>query len=396
MPDRPSRTVAAVASALTACVLVAGCGFTRPTISSPLPCPTDTAAPLTLVLGARANSARPDLPPEISTLLRGATNAGSLVRVVRVDGEPGEALRRTFESSAQNETRYLDDLNAYVGQTTNLLTRIRPKQPQADVLGAVSEAARVLPEGGTLVLVDSGVPTVGPLSFTNPDMFNTNAEENVAALEAGRLLPELAGKSVVLVGLGNTAEPQAALADNHRTLVTDLWEAIAGKAGAACVHTLETSANRTSIETDVPVDTVAPAPPPKPKVCDETRLPDDDQVGFVANKATLRNPAGAKEVLTGLATQITANRLRVLLIGNTSSAGEPKDVEYNKRLAKQRSEAIKQVLVQLGVNPTAVATEGHGSKGPYYVDDRAEDGTLIPTVAAHNRSVVVRVSCPLT
>jgi OOP family OmpA-OmpF porin len=380
----------AVVAALLAVTALAGCGddeaFTPE--QSMLPCPTDAAKPLTLVVGARANSPRPSLPEEIKTLVRGAAKAGQRVQVVRVDGEPNVAAGGTFKTSAKNDSRRNTELENFITRMTALVTGLVPKKPEADVLGALTEAASVTPEGGTVVLIDSGLPTVGPLSFTDSYMFHAEPADVAGFLKAQNLMPALTGKSVVLVGMGNTAEPQQELDENLRGRVAALWQTVAEQAGAACVHDLRTPSRRAAFETNVPVSTVSPPPPPQFKACGTTVL-DSDSVAFIVNTADFRVPEAARQTLQGLADQLTGST-QVLLIGNTSSEGS---VEHNRDLSRRRAETIKSALVGLGVDEGKITTRGDGSTGQHHIEDRAPDGTLIPAAAAHNRSVVAELSC---
>ena len=93
-----------------------------------------------------------------------------------------------------------------------------------------------------------------------------------------------------------------------------------------------------------------------------------------------------------LATLVINGRQRIELIGTTAKAG-PSEA-YRITLSNERAGAVKAVLVELGVSADRITTRGVGATWPGRVNDIAPDGSLIPTAAALNRSVIVRLSCP--
>jgi outer membrane protein OmpA-like peptidoglycan-associated protein len=205
-------------------------------------------------------------------------------------------------------------------------------------------------------------------------------------------MPALTGRAVVLVGLGNTAEPQQQLDASLRARVSNLWQAVASAAGASCVQVLDTAAGRTSVNTDVPVTAVA-LPTVEPfQPCGETVLRDGDTVGFIGDQAVFRDPAAARATLQKLADLLIGGRQLVTLIGTTAKAGNNEDSRV--RLSERRAEAVKQVLVELGVEAERITTKGVGTQWPDRVNDIAPDGSLIPWAAALNRSVIVQLTCP--
>jgi len=309
-----------------------------------LTCPTQAGGPVTLVVGARANSPRPDLPIEIQGLVREAAKTSSEVQVVQVDGAPKVTLEATFRTTAQSPEAQQRELEKFTENFATLLRELKPKQPEADVFEALRTAALATPSGGTIVLVDSGIPTKGQLSFLEGDLFGAaeKPDEVTGYLTANRLLPDLSGRSVVLVNVGQTAEPQAELNENLRTRVVSLWEDVASAAGASCTQSLAGAPARESAETDgVGVTTVPLPADPVFKPCSETMLTDGGPVGF-------------KGDLAG---------------------------------------RVKRILVSQGVDADRITTEGAGNQSKYHVPDVGPDGTLLPGPAAENRRVVVQLSC---
>jgi OmpA-OmpF porin, OOP family len=388
------RGVAAAVCVLAAATLT-GCdsssqGMTQQSVS--LSCPTQPDNALTLVVGARANSPEPNLPAQVESMIHDAAVGGKEIQVIRVDGQPSLAMQATFATSGQNAQIRDRDLESFVSQTEQVVDSLQPKVAQADVLGALTMAAQITPDGGTVVLMDSGLPTTGPISFQDPGMFGADPTEVASFLKAQGLLPDLSGKSVVLVGLGNTADPQPALPPNIQAQIVTLWTTIADQGHAACVSKVQPGETRTSVSTSIPVAVVQPPAPPTFEACGSTVLGDDGSVGFIVNTATFREPAAARSALQSLATLLIGHpQTTVTLTGETSSEGS---ASANLVLSRNRAAAVKTVLVQLGVPAGQITTVGDGSSGPGHIVDKTSAGVLIPAAAEHNRAVVATLATP--
>lgn len=394
MPGRKARGAVAALGVLAAAVL-SGCqgssqGGSSGTQLVSMPCPTDTGGAVTLVVGARQNSPRPALPDQIQALVRDAATAGTEIQVVRIDGVPTVALQAKFSTNGHNSAIRARDLQNFVAGVGNVVSGLLPKAPEADDLAALTQAAQITPDGGTVVMLDSGLPTKGALSYQDPDMFGSSTAMITAYLRDQNVLPDLSNRAVVFVGLGDTADPQPPLPENVHKQIADLWTAIAHQAKASCVYSLGAATTRTAIDTSVPVSVVKPPAVPVFHNCGSTVLGDSGAVGFVLNSDQFRDPAAARSTLQGLAAQLIGHAQLVTLIGATSSEGS---ADRNQVLSEERANAVKAVLVQLGVAAQRITTIGDGSHGPDHRVDMTKSGALIPAAAEHNRSVTVTLSC---
>ncbi|MHB1606285.1 MAG: OmpA family protein [Leptospirales bacterium] len=81
---------------------------------------------------------------------------------------------------------------------------------------------------------------------------------------------------------------------------------------------------------------------------------------FDVNKATLKS--GAMNTVDKLA-QFMKNdpKRNVMIEGYTDSTGS---AEWNKRLSRHRAEAVRDALVNQGINPQRIVTKGYGAKYP--------------------------------
>ncbi|MGX4652622.1 OmpA family protein [Micromonospora sp. SCSIO 07396] len=346
---------------------------------------------MSLAIGARANSPTPALPALVEDLARSAARKHKGVSVVQIDGRVDVDLEpQVFNSKAQNPNKYGKDLDRWLDGLRQWVATMRADEPEADVLKALDVAGAQVGPGDTVVLVDSGLQTTAPLDFRTRGMLDADPTDVVEFLRRADALPDLADRRVLLVGLGNTAPPQAELGVAQKRHVVEIWTAIARAGGASCVE-LREAANGKHSDVDSPTVSVVPVTEsPTFTPCGVTVLPDDGEVGFVPDSATFRDPARARAALAKLAALLERGRSTVELIGTTSSAGTESG---RLTLSRDRARAVETVLRSLGVPPERMSSRGVGANWPDRRPDRGPDGELLPGPAAQNRTVVVRISC---
>lgn len=376
----------------TAAVLLGACEQEPAARGGDLPagdCVASSSKPVSLVVGGRMGSQRPSITP-VNGLISGAVANQQSIQVFRVDGEPSRVATITPVIDGKNKPQREQQIAAAVQQVTTAVTTVVPNKPEADDLSALSQAGKLTGDGGTVVFMDSGLSTAGAVSFLTGGMFDADPGEVANFLASKQLLPNLENKTVLLVGVGLTAEPQPALDDNLQKRVTALWEAIVTKSGATCAAVVQVPSKRDAVKADHPVSEVKLPAPVVFQPCGTTVLPDSGAVGFRPNTAELRDPTAAQNTLKELVALLTGGSQKVTLVGNTATYGSPED---SVTLSKQRAEAVKTLLVQAGIAADRVSTVGDGQTGKYHKPDVLQDGTLDPVRAAQNRSVVVELSC---
>ena len=105
-----------------------------------------------------------------------------------------------------------------------------------------------------------------------------------------------------------------------------------------------------------------------------------DAVEFDFDKATLR-PEN-RELLSRIAgVLLTSQGYRVQIHGHTDDIGGR---EYNQRLSERRADAVRNYLVDAGIDPGIVSTRGHGKTSPL------APGTT-PKARAKNRRVEIGI-----
>jgi OmpA-OmpF porin, OOP family len=351
---------------------------------------------LALVIGAHENSPAPTpLPDEVATLATSVAASGKEITLVQLDGRPKMVDRQAFHSDAQNQSAWDADLDDFLNGMNSEIGKIVPQAPQSDPLEALAEAARNAPGDAIIAMVDSGLSTK-TIDFTQDGMLDANPDDVVNELVRLHELPDLTGRTVLFSGLGQTTLPQQSLDEARRNNLIAIWKAIATRAGARDVRIDESSRPDKPVRTDqpvtlVPVRPLDPAPVPSPPgSCTESVFTDVGNVGFAPETANFRDAAAARDTLRGFANQITSGDAKAELVGTTADVG---DQQGQVTLSRQRAEAVRQVLIGLGVPPEKITSRGVGSDWPGHVPDIDAQGNLLPGPAALNRSVILRVGC---
>jgi OOP family OmpA-OmpF porin len=360
-------------------------------------CRLASGRPVAMAIGARSNSAEPpDLPASVSALTSSAINAQRTVTIIRLDGDPHIVFSQALSLQGANTQRRKLNRNAYLSRINQILTGtaqpatdIRAQVPQANVLQALAVAASSVPQGGNVVLMDSGLQTTAPLDFRTGLLADDPRTVAEYLKKAGEL-PDLTGRGILLFGLGWTASPQQALDTSNRAKVIKIWTKIAEVAGASCVVIDEHADTQAAVPNTPPVAVVTPPPPPQPPhACAVIDLGDANNVGFEYDSTTFRDRSGARATLRKVAQVMRRTGESVRLTGATSSEGTD---QYNNALSLRRADAVRGVLEQLGVPGGRIKAFGVGSHLPGRLADRGPDGKLLIGPAIQNRKVVAKLT----
>lgn len=404
MIETGRKTVVVGAVVLTV-AMSAGCSGGSGSSSSSSGTPVTTTqttclalkVPVALAIGARSNNPEPKLSTGVTAVLNSAIDANQAISVVRLDGKPKVVFSQAFTPGANTQitkldkNKYVTNLNQILQGTPQSATDIRAQAPQADTLDSLAQAASTVPTGGDVIVMDSGLQTVEPLDFRT-GLLGDSPSSIVDYLRHAGELPDLKGRRIYFTGLGWTAAPQPTLSISNRQKVVQIWEQIAQAAGASCVASDQTANTNSAVQGLPPVGIVTPPPPPPPPTpCSVINLGDANNVGFEFDSTTFRDPAGARATLQKLADVLNQPGESATLTGSTSSEGSD---QYNLDLSLRRANAVKAVLVQLGVPASRIQAFGDGSHLPGRLTDRGPNGRLLIGPAIQNRKVVARLTGP--
>jgi outer membrane protein OmpA-like peptidoglycan-associated protein len=315
--------------------------------------------------------------------------------IIRLDGAPEVVVTANLTSKAKNKAARQVEIDRLVGELTTLAGAVVAEQPEVNLLAGLSLAARILGTDGRreLVVAASGLNTAGPLKLQEPGMLEAEPGDIIAAL--GDEVPSLDGVDLLFNGLGDTGGPdQERPSGTSRMHLVSLWEAIGGATGArvrvdSSPRTGEAPSGLppvTVIEfAEVVIELPAQEEPP-------TAIPLPAGTHFVPNSADLLDRQATMQAISQVAAAGKDGHT-ITLIGTTARAGTP---EGEIRLSGLRAEAIRDLLIEAGVDPALVEVQacgsGRGEDLPgscigYYTPDKLPGGGLDPVAAAKNRAV---------
>jgi outer membrane protein OmpA-like peptidoglycan-associated protein len=296
-----------------------------------------------------------------------------------LETDPG----RLAEGFGENLKRVQASLSATAGN-----------QPDLDLLGVLGVLAHT-PSPATLFVHSSGLQTTGLL-----DLRSTGSEVDVGATLAGLpqdQLPDLTGKRVVFVGLGQVAGPQRPPTERMRSAVRELWLAVCRKAHGDCAPApLQAGGEAPRSKVAVPTIPVPVLPAVTksgdPKIGQVTTIPLPSGIFFRPDTAEFL--PGAEQKLRDMASYFRAGGGMVPVsatsVGHTATLG---DAGRARTLSGQRALHVVDVLVAAGVRRSLFDhhIDGVGFDQPL-ARDRDAEGNFLPEAAELNRVVVLTVT----
>ncbi len=381
-----------VAAIITSAALVlAGCGTSEPTEpQAALDCEIP-AGPLVFAVGGRANTPAVSGTTALANAVQAAAVHEATVTLVDTGGAPQARERFELRLESRNEAARAREAERNARALAEQLVQVSAVEPEANPLEALNKGAEAIDSatgGATVVLVDSGLQTMGALDYTKDGMLAADPQDVFKAVSAAGQLPDLTGITVILVGIGQTAPPQEPLDAGKRRTVQAHWRALVEGAGAACVA-FDDTPRSAAPAAGLPAVT----PFPVPAVESQVPTPESprylrDEVQFLSDEARYVDTELAELALRPIADWMTSTGSAVTVTGTTASDGTE---EGRLRLSLMRAEAVKASLVSLGADASRIRTAGVGTNHPSHVDDLGPNGELLPGPAAQNRLVIVEV-----
>ena len=324
------------------------------------------------------------------------------IAVVNADGKPEivHAASYDLEDKYKSASKEKLDMDARSKATNIILSMqsIMADDPEVDYLESLRLAVRTLSslegyDSKTIVLMGTGLSTTGVMNFSN-NLISAEPEMVINLLNEKSEIPDFKGITVYSQQLGDVAAPQQELTSAQRIKLEKIYGGIVETGGGIFVYN-EIIANPVDDTTQYPSVTPVKLPSDAPisfeevvfeeeNIFEEPIFLTEEKIGFVADKDILLNPTEASETLRPVAEYLASHpSISIVLAGTT--AGDS-DSDFTMTLSKQRAEAVKDALIDLGVSADRIITLGLGSeKDPWHVYNAGYDGAA----AAGNRKVVL-------
>lgn len=280
----------------------------------------------------------------------------------------------------------------YTNQVSSSLSDAVAQAPEVDTLQAILMSANALNESDCeikkMLIYDSGLSTAGLLNFAEKNIIDADPQVIVERLNEFNAIPDLSGIDVSWVGLGEVCENQTRLTTSYKAKLQAIYEAVL-KAGNANSIDFDTSplTNETS---DFDFPNVSEVVIPQDSIGDDITIIkfDSETINFQKDTVEFIDKNAAKKALDGVADKLINNQsLNVVLVASTATYGTVVSCE---NLAEKRGNAVKKLLVEMGVNHSQLRIYALGqAESKLRVDDLDSKGNLIPGEAEKNRAVFI-------
>ncbi|MGV8896354.1 MAG: OmpA family protein [Rhodoglobus sp.] len=344
------------------------------------------------VVSVHANVAAPDLTPELACRLEATIEAGAPVGIVTLDGTPDVLVPPTvLDIKANNPNAEQSKIKAAEVAVIGAIHGAKADSNGSDLMGALhlaaDSAATSTPKVGQLVVLTSGLPDSGALRMTDPGMTEADPQEVVDYLTQSEALQADSFKdlSVQLVGFGYVTPPQDSLSIGQSDRVKQIFTAILTAGGAeveVVSYPREGPGPKTKYTTKaVEAETTGVF---TPSVGKTFVFGDTSPLRFQPDEAEFIDPAAAEAALVELAAWLAPGKKHHITVTGTTASGDP---VWCQQLSEERAAAVKEVLVRLGADPSAIEPKGAGyAANP---PDHDASGIFDPAAAALNRTVVI-------
>jgi len=408
------------------------------------PFPEDPPVAMVILAGNHANSKIPDVP--IQKEIYKAYSVFGSVCIVVVDGNPtairdsnGKLLGFLEESDVKRaKTVYKDNHDYWESKILKAqIERVETQSsnpsddPEVDTLLSLTVAFETLNQienymdfmkkdgddkvkiKKELIIYDTGLCTSGALSFLNQKYFKlikcgvkvweneetkVEVENLVESLYKSSDIPNLEGVTVTWYGLGKVNEPQPLLNNIEIVNLQYIWGEILEMAKAT--PSKVAGSDETGFFVALNADkTYACSQPVTPVFFwdnigngDNPELPPyltEEKLGFQKDIWEFREDVDPLSILKPYADNLNYYPdMKILLAGSTA---DPSKNGGDVDLSEKRANAVREILVQLGVDSNRIEIIGLGAKAPWYDLNEWVDGEFITDsiAAKSNRAVAI-------
>ena len=346
------KMAALLAGALTAAVLT-GCSMFPSQTEQPTA--TDTVLLMTQGDGMPALNKDEDVEEFLSCV---NTTLGGSASLVITDGNPQVIGPVRFDEEKANSVQQEKTDKKKSAEVAEMVKSAAASTPETDLISALSLSARLAASGTAedkqIVIRHSGVNTADSLPMQELDLVSSDITDLIDQLDAEALIPDLQGVKIHFFGLGDVAGSQQALSKKQVKWLQSFWQSFFERSGAEVTfHADIVSGN--ALTNGHSVTPVTPA-----EGVNFVKF-SSKKVEFKPDSDDFLDEETARSAIAEVAAQMKEGSAHYIIAGSTAKVDNPAQ-DGPARLSLLRAQAVRQVLVDAGVDAERLTCVGLGNE----------------------------------
>lgn len=346
------KMAALLAGALTAAVLT-GCSMFPSQTEQPTA--TDTVLLMTQGDGMPALNKDEDVEEFLSCV---NTTLGGSASLVITDGNPQVIGPVRFDEEKANSVQQEKTDKKKSAEVAEMVKSAAASTPETDLISALSLSARLAASGTAedkqIVIRHSGVNTADSLPMQELDLVSSDITDLIDQLDAEALIPDLQGVKIHFFGLGDVAGSQQALSKKQVKWLQSFWQSFFERSGAEVTfHADIVSGN--ALTNGHSVTPVTPA-----EGVNFVKF-SSKKVEFKPDSDDFLDEETARSAIAEVAAQMKEGSAHYIIAGSTAKVDNPTQ-DGPARLFLLRAQAVRQVLVDAGVDAERLTCVGLGNE----------------------------------
>lgn len=346
------KMAALLAGALTAAVLI-GCSMFPSQTEQPTA--TDTVLLMTQGDGMPALNKDEDVEEFLSCV---NTTLGGSASLVITDGNPQVIGPVRFDEEKANSVQQEKTDKKKSAEVAEMVKSAAASTPETDLISALSLSARLAASGTAedkqIVIRHSGVNTADSLPMQELDLVSSDITDLIDQLDAEALIPDLQGVKIHFFGLGDVAGSQQALSKKQVKWLQSFWQSFFERSGAEVTfHADIVSGN--ALTNGHSVTPVTPA-----EGVNFVKF-SSKKVEFKPDSDDFLDEETARSAIAEVAAQMKEGSAHYIIAGSTAKVDNPTQ-DGPARLSLLRAQAVRQVLVDAGVDAERLTCVGLGNE----------------------------------
>lgn len=346
------KMAALLAGALTAAVLT-GCSMFPSQTEQPTA--TDTVLLMTQGDGMPALNKDEDVEEFLSCV---NTTLGGSASLVITDGNPQVIGPVRFDEEKANSVQQEKTDKKKSAEVAEMVKSAAASTPETDLISALSLSARLAASGTAedkqIVIRHSGVNTADSLPMQELDLVSSDITDLIDQLDAEALIPDLQGVKIHFFGLGDVAGSQQALSKKQVKWLQSFWQSFFERSGAEVTfHADIVSGN--ALTNGHSVTPVTPA-----EGVNFVKF-SSKKVEFEPDSDDFLDEETARSAIAEVAAQMKEGSAHYIIAGSTAKVDNPTQ-DGPARLSLLRAQAVRQVLVDAGVDAERLTCVGLGNE----------------------------------